>query len=258
MFTHQRQALVELALFIYRRLPAGPTRNARTLLEMIYQAEIRHLCKYLTRLTEDDYLAFPWGHVPKALYQAVLALRNGAGATDPEDLPALLAEAFRVRRPAQKGCIASLEPLRECNDEYLSQSDKEAALACVGRYIDTRDEYLSGVTDEPMRRSQALGAPVRVPVDEMARIGGANDAEAEYIETQEEVRRFARASFGPSAEPQEEQPTEESAEEPVGQTTELSAENPTETPQETATSEPAVQDPQPPGKCLGRPKKTGS
>nr|WP_298561647.1 Panacea domain-containing protein [uncultured Prevotella sp.] len=119
MDRYNKERLVEIVLYVLNK--TGEL-DYHTLLKTIYFAELKHLAKWGQRMTEDDVCAMPYGPVLSHLLDAI------KGDSHERELSQMLRTAFKF---ASEDASNIMLPLRKANEDYLSESEKEALDASI-------------------------------------------------------------------------------------------------------------------------------
>lgn len=119
MERYDKERLVETVLYVLNK--TGEL-DYYTLLKTIYFAELKHLAKWGQRITADEVCAMPCGPVLSHLLDAI------KGDSHEPELSRMLKSAFKF---ASEGAANIMLPLRQANEEYLSESEKEALDASI-------------------------------------------------------------------------------------------------------------------------------
>ena len=119
MDRYNKERLVEIVLYVLNK--TGEL-DYHTLLKTIYFAELKHLAKWGQRMTEDDVCAMPYGPVLSHLLDAI------KGDSHERELSQMLRTAFKF---ASEDASNIMLPLRKANEDYLSESEKEAIDASI-------------------------------------------------------------------------------------------------------------------------------
>lgn len=114
MDRYSKERLVEIVLYALNK--AGEL-DYYTLLKIIYFAELKHLAKWGQRITSDDVCAMPYGPVLSHLLDTI------KGSQREQELSLLLKSTTRF---ASEDASNIMLPLRKANEDYLSESEKEA------------------------------------------------------------------------------------------------------------------------------------
>lgn len=119
MERYNKERLVEIVLYVLNK--TGKL-DYYTLLKTIYFAELKHLAKWGQRITADDVCAMPYGPVLSHLLDAI------KGDSHEPELSRMLKSAFKF---ASEDASNIMLPLRQANEDYLSESEKEALDASI-------------------------------------------------------------------------------------------------------------------------------
>lgn len=111
-------------LYVANRLER---RDIHKIFKILYFADMSHLYKYGRAITGDKYIAMNYGPVPSLIFDMVKVVRGDSWYKD-DDLKAF----FAIKEENGKPRI--LEPLRDANTDYLSDSDIIELNDSINRY----------------------------------------------------------------------------------------------------------------------------
>ncbi len=106
-------------LYVANRLER---RDIHKIFKILYFADMSHLLKYGRAITGDTYVAMNYGPVPSSIYDMVKVVRGDSWFSAP-DLKAFFAMNGNT-----------LTPLRDCDKNYLSDSDVQALDESIDKY----------------------------------------------------------------------------------------------------------------------------
>lgn len=176
MTQFDKEKLIEVVLYI---INATKGLDYYHIFKILYFAQQKHLCKWGSRVVEDEFVAMEYGPVPTELYSAV---RNNEYYA--KELIPLLKEAIEF---AGKDASNTLLPKREPNMDYLSPADIESLDESIAEnkglsFGELVEKSHDNAWHETSNRSV-------MSVDKIAKAGGANDGFVEYINEQELIRK---------------------------------------------------------------------
>lgn len=99
-------------------------RDIHKIFKILYFADMTHLNKYGRAITGDRYIAMKYGPVPSSIYDMVKIVRGDSWYVQ-DDLKAF----FSIHGN-------SLEPLRDADTNYLSESDVKELDSAIEKYKD--------------------------------------------------------------------------------------------------------------------------
>lgn len=120
-FKFDAEKAIEVLLYISQQ-----TTNLYNALKVLYFADKQHLAKYGRFICGDSYVALQYGPVPDYTYNLAKLVR-GDGWMPYCDVGTEAKSAFRVGQ-------RTIEPLREPNLDFLSESDIECLNAAIQQY----------------------------------------------------------------------------------------------------------------------------
>jgi uncharacterized phage-associated protein len=173
-----KQCLLEVMLYI---LNATKGADIYHLLKILYFAEQKHLVKWGSRITVDDFRAYEYGPVADQLYHA---LRN-SHRLDPE-LADMLQQVVML---AGDDAPNVLLPKREANLDFLSQSERECLDESISENAGLTFNQLKEKSHDSAWEKAYHGSSDLMDSLSIARAAGASDAMLEYIEEQTAIDR---------------------------------------------------------------------
>ena len=171
MTRFDKEKLIEVVLYI---INATKGLDYYHIFKILYFAQQKHLCKWGSRIVEDEFVAMEYGPVPTELYSAVCNKERYA-----EELIPLFTEAIEF---AGKDASNTLLPKRNPNMEYLSPADIEIAEnkgLSFGELVEKSHDSAWHTTSNCSVMS----------VGKIAKAGGANDGLVQYINEQEFIQK---------------------------------------------------------------------
>lgn len=177
MDTIQKQTLIEAAVYILNKTD-GVTLYK--LFKILYFAEKYHLLNWGSRITNETFLAFDYGPVPKNLYGVAKDERNKKAITT--QLQKMFDDSICF---ADEDASNYLLAKRDANKDYLSESDIE----CLDKSIEENKNCTFNQLKEKSHDSawqkafyakQHGGSDVMDTIS-IAQAAGANDEMINYI-----------------------------------------------------------------------------
>lgn len=185
MTLFDRQTLIEAVLYI---LNATKGIDFYHMFKILYFAEQKHLVKWGTRITAEDFHAYDYGPVPFNLYGAVKAKRSeaiGAGQAT-LTLPNMFNDAISF---AGEDAPNVLLAKRDANLDYLSESDIQCLDESIKENAHLTFNQLKEKSHDCAWReaydNKAMKGDLMSSLS-IARAAGANDDMIEYISEQME------------------------------------------------------------------------
>lgn len=176
MTQFDKEKLIEVVLYI---INATKGLDYYHIFKILYFAQQKHLCKWGSRIVEDEFVAMEYGPVPTELYSAVRNNENYA-----KELIPLFTEAIGF---AGKDASNTLLPKRNPNMEYLSPADIESLDESIAENKGLSfDELVEKSHDSAWRTTSNCSV---MSVGKIAKAGGANDGFVEYINEQELIQK---------------------------------------------------------------------
>lgn len=179
MERYDKERLVEIVLYVLNK--TGELYYY-TLLKNIYFAELKHLAKWGQRITADEVCAMPYGPVLSHLLDAI------KGDSHEPELSRMLKSAFKF---ASEDASNIMLPLRQANEDYLSESEKEALDASIQENASLSFEQLKNKSHDKIwlkNYREGKGKKVIAMMD-LAVSAHASDAMKEYIKENLEIER---------------------------------------------------------------------
>ena len=179
MDRYDKERLVEIVLYVLNK--TGEL-DYNTLLKTIYFAELKHLAKWGQRITADDVCAIPYGPVLSHLLDAI------KGDSHEPELSRMLKSAFKF---ASEDASNIMLPLRQANEDYLSESEKEALDASILENASLSFEQLKNKSHDKIwlkNYREGKGKKVIATMD-LAESAHASEAMKEYIKENLEIER---------------------------------------------------------------------
>lgn len=184
MDRYDKERLVEIVLYVLNK--TGEL-DYNTLLKTIYFAELKHLAKWGQRITADDVCAMPYGPVLSHLLDAI------KGDSHEPELSRMLKSAFKF---ASEDASNIMLPLRQANEDYLSESEKEAIDASIQENASLSFEQLKNKSHDKIwlkNYREGKGKKVIATMD-LAESAHASEAMKEYIKENLEIE-WALAAY---------------------------------------------------------------
>jgi uncharacterized phage-associated protein len=159
---------IHALLFVLQRL--GGMGDFHKLFKILYFADQKHLAKYGSLITDDNYIAMNNGPVPSIAYDILKALR-GEGLL--EEYRArfqryfTLLSKYEVKSSQSPNMDELSETARECIDESIKENDRLGFPELTTKSHDAAWERTS--------------ADCEMDVMEIAKAAGANEGMLEYI-----------------------------------------------------------------------------
>ena len=116
---YDRQKSIEFLLYVSARCS-----DMYTALKILYFADKDHLSNYGRLMCDEAYDALKHGPVPIGAYE-ILRMAKGESSFPPETE---VTSALRVSEDNK------IEPLRDCNDDLMSESERESLDRCIEQY----------------------------------------------------------------------------------------------------------------------------
>lgn len=178
MTQYEKKCLIEVLLYI---LNATKGTDIYHVLKILYFAEQKHLVKWGSRMTADNFRAYEYGPVADLLYHAIRNSRK----LDKELTDMLQDVAYFAGDDAPNVLLAK----READLDFLSQSEREC--------IDESIRENAGLTFDELKRKSHDSAWQEAYEGEddlmntisIAKAAGADEAMLEYIKEQLEIEK---------------------------------------------------------------------
>lgn len=171
-----KKCLVEVVLYI---LNATKGSDIYHVLKILYFAEQKHLVKWGSRITADDFRAYEYGPVANQLYHAI---RNSRKLD--KELPEMIRQVVDF---AGEDAPNVLLARREANLDYLSESEKECLDEAIRENANLTFDQLKVKSHDSAWQAAYQGVDDLMTTLSIAKAAGANEAMLEYICDQLEV-----------------------------------------------------------------------
>ena len=178
MTQFDKKSFIETMLYI---LNATKGIDIYHVLKILYFAEQKHLVKWGSRMTADDFRAYEYGPVADQLYHAI---RNSRKLD--KELPEMLQQ---VAHFAGDDAPNVLLAKREANLDFLSQSERECLDESIKENAGLTFDELKRKSHDSAWQEAYEGNDDLMSVVSIAKAAGANEAMLEYIEDQLEIER---------------------------------------------------------------------
>lgn len=178
MTKYEQTKLVQVVLYVLQKTGGIDYYH---LFKILYFAELKHLAKWGSRITSDNFYALEYGPVPTCLYDTVKG--QSIPATD---LLKLFSDNIKF---AGKDAPNVLLPKTEADMNYLSKSEIEALDSSIGENAHLTFGQLKDKSHDKAwyeAYHHVNGSNVISPVS-MAKVSGADAATLEYIQEQIEL-----------------------------------------------------------------------
>lgn len=176
MTLFDKEKLIEVVLYI---IYTTQGLDYYHIFKILYFAQQKHLCKWGSRIVEDDFVAMEYGPVPTELYSAVCNKECYA-----KELIPLFTKAIKF---AGKDAPNTLLPKREPNMEYLSPADIESLNESIAENKGLSfGELVNKSHDSAWYATRDCDI---ISVGDIAKAGGASDGFIEYINEQEFIQK---------------------------------------------------------------------
>ena len=159
---------VHTILYILNKI--GGKGDFHKIFKVMYFADQKHLARYGSLITEDQYIAMKNGPVPSMAYDILKALRGqGMHSNDREKFSQFfkLIDSYNIETTIN----ADLDELSEAAIKCLDESIDENAAFDFDKLTDKSHDAAWDVTNRDCE----------IPLEEIAKAGGANDAMVKYI-----------------------------------------------------------------------------
>ena len=179
MERYDKERLVEIVLYVLNK--TGEL-DYYTLLKTIYFAELKHLAKWGQRITADEVCAMPYDPVLSHLLDAI------KGDSHEPELSRMLKSAFKF---ASEDASNIMLPLRQANEDYLSESEKEALDASIQENASLSFEQLKNKSHDKIwlkNYREGKGKKVIATMD-LTESAHASEAMKEYIKENLEIEK---------------------------------------------------------------------
>ena len=177
MTQFDKKCLIEVMLYI---LNATKGTDIYHVLKILYFAEKKHLAKWGSRITADDFRAYEYGPVANQLYHAIKNSRK----LD-QELPDMLQQ---VTHFAGEDAPNVLLANRKADMDYLSKSEIECLDEAIGDNVNlTFDQLKQKSHDAAWQEAYQSSDDDRMTTVSIAKAAGANEAMLEYIIDQLEI-----------------------------------------------------------------------
>lgn len=164
------EVLMNAALWVAQKL-SDSQRRLHKIFKILWFADLSHLKKYGRTITGDTYFAMKNGPVPTILYDEMKNPSNGF---------------FKIyEKDCGKGFVEVLKP---CNEEFLSDTDKQELQESFEKYKDMDFGMLSELSHKEAWRSAGLNNSIRL--DEILNEIGADEELRKYVQEYDELRRI--------------------------------------------------------------------
>ena len=178
MTQFDKKSLIETMLYI---LNATKGIDIYHVLKILYFAEQKHLVKWGSRMTADDFRAYEYGPVADQLYHAI---RNSRKLD--KELPEMLQQ---VAHFAGDDAPNVLLAKRGADLDFLSQSERECLDESIKENAGLTFDELKRKSHDSAWQEAYEGNDDLMSVVSIAKAAGANEAMLEYIEDQLEIER---------------------------------------------------------------------
>lgn len=180
MTKYEQTKLIQAALYVLQRTGGIDYYH---LFKILYFAELKHLAKWGSRITSDNFYALEYGPVPTCLYDTVKG-KNTIGT----DLLELFSDNVMF---AGKDAPNVLLPKAKADMNYLSKSEIEALDASIEEnahltFGQLKDKSHDSAWYEAYHH--ANGSSIISPIS-MAKASGADDATIEYLQEQIDLEK---------------------------------------------------------------------
>ena len=177
MTKFDKEKIVEIVLYVLNKKGELDYYN---LIKTIYFAELKHLAKWGRRITSDDVCAMPYGPVLSHLLNAV------KGVEDESGLAGILAGTFKF---AGSDAPYVMLPLRSADEDYLSESEKEALDESISENASLSFGQLKDKSHDAVWQEYFTNGTGRkvIPTLALADAAHASEAMKEYIKENVEL-----------------------------------------------------------------------
>ena len=180
MTRFDKEKLVEIVLYVLNKKGG---LDYYSLIKTLYFAELDHLAKWGRRITADDVCAMPYGPVLSHLLNAI---KNDG---KDKELADMLHNVFQAPK---NDAPYVLLPLREADEDYLSESEKEALDKSIAENSSLSfSQLMSKSHDEVWKKYFENGTGRKViPTTALADAAHASDVMKEYIRENMELDKI--------------------------------------------------------------------
>lgn len=155
-------------LYVANRLDR---RDIHKIFKILYFADMSHLMKYGRAITGDRYIAMNYGPVPSAIYDMVKIVRGDSSWIPMDDLKAF----FTVHDKF-------LEPLRDANPDYLSESDIKELDSSIKKYGKLEFSQITQISHgEAWEKTRNNPDTNDISIEDILRECGADEGYIKYI-----------------------------------------------------------------------------
>ncbi len=178
MTPETQNKLVNTVLFISKKLDGKTTFHK--LFKILYFAEMRHLTEYGHSITGDNFIAMPFGPVPSKLYDLLKSINIKVNKSEIIEYSSLI-----------KVSGTNIESVGEPDLDDLSESEILAISNAIedNRHLSFKD--LSNKShDFAWSQAKTCYSSNRIALEDIAKVGGANDVMINYIKINQENARI--------------------------------------------------------------------
>lgn len=173
----EQKALTAILYVAHQLIAKSPEKRADLykLQKILYFADKKHLAKYGRPITGDFYAAMKDGPVPSRTYDMLKQVRGDGCYCSTQNFLSELTRSIRF-----DGNI-TIQPLKPANMDLLSKSDTEALDYAIDRLKDLNFSKIKKMSHDSAYK--AADESNNIPMDEVAKAGGANDGMIAYLKT---------------------------------------------------------------------------
>lgn len=178
MTQYEKKCLIEVLLYI---LNATKGTDIYHVLKILYFAEQKHLVKWGSRMTADNFRAYEYGPVADLLYHAIRNSRK----LDKELTDMLQDVAHFAGDDAPNVLLAK----READLDFLSQSERECLDESIRENAGLTFDELKRKSHDSAWQEAYEGEDDLMNTISIAKAAGADEAMLEYIKEQLEIEK---------------------------------------------------------------------
>lgn len=160
---------IQATLFVLNQV--GGTCDFHKIFKVLYFADQKHLARFGRPITGDNYVAMKNGPVPSNIYDILKSIRTETVFSD-------YAKQYMPLFDVRMNHFAVAK--QEADLEYLSETDVECLNEALQENKDLNFKQLTDKSHDPAY-NQALKDDY-IPLLEIAKVGGANEAMLNYIQ----------------------------------------------------------------------------
>lgn len=178
MTTYEQAKLIHVVLYVLQKTGSIDFYH---LFKILYFAELKHLAKWGSRITSDDFYALDYGPVPTRLYDVIKGK-----VIQGTNLKKLFSDNITF---AGKDAPTVLLPQNEANMNYISKSEIEALDASINENEKLSFDQLKDKSHDYAWEKAYHKPDHKIIYSDMAKASGADKVTLAYIQEQIELEK---------------------------------------------------------------------